>query len=304
MPELPDIEAYCHALRKRVAGGALAGLRLASPFLLRTVDPPVAAVAGRRVAEIRRLGERIVIGLEGELYFVLHLMIAGRLWWHDVGKAIPGGGRGLAAFDFDRGTLVLTEAGSKKRAALHIVRGAAGLAAHDPGGLEVLDCELNAFAARLRSANHTIKRALTDPHFFSGIGNAYSDEILHAAKLSPVLQTQKMSDAEIAALFAATRATLARWRDTLVAEADAAWPDKVTAFRAGMAAHGRYGRPCPVCAAPIQRIRHASNETNYCARCQTGGKLLSDRALARLLHKDWPKTIDELERLDAARARR
>jgi formamidopyrimidine-DNA glycosylase len=303
VPELPDIEAYRHALDKRIGGARIAGIRFASPFLLRTVDPPPASVAGRRVANVHRLGKRIVIDCGDDLFLVLHLMIAGRLWWHGAGKAIPGGGRGLAAFDFDTGTLILTEAGSRKRASLHIVRGAAALAAHDPGGLEVLACDEASFAARLRTENHTIKRALTDPRCFSGIGNAYSDEILHAAKLSPVLQTQKMNDAEIAKLFAAARATLTLWRDQLVAEAEAAWPDKVTAFRHGMAVHGRYGKPCPACGAPVQRIRYADNETNYCARCQTGGRLLSDRALSRLLHKDWPKTLDELERLGTGRAR-
>ncbi len=295
MPELPDIEAYLHALEARVKGVALEGVRLASPFLLRTVDPSPSALIGRRALGLERLGKRIVIEFESDIFLVLHLMIAGRLQWRERGAAIPGGRHGLAAFDFATGTLILTEAGPRKRAALHIVAGRARLQAHDPGGIEPLDADRAAFAARLRSENHTIKRALTDPTILSGIGNAYSDEILHRARMSPIAMTAKMTDDQIAHLFEAMRETLRLWRDRLVAEADRAWPEKVTAFRPEMAAHGRYGKPCPACGAPIQRIRYADNETNYCPRCQTGGRLLADRALSRLLHKDWPRTLDELE---------
>ncbi|MCW5770691.1 MAG: hypothetical protein KIT16_03580 [Rhodospirillaceae bacterium] len=303
MPELPDIAAYVHALTRRIQGATLEAIRLASPFFLRTVDPPLAAAAGRRVVAIERLGKRIVIGLDNDLFIILHLMIAGRLWWHPKGKLVPGGGRGLAAFDFDTGALVVTEAGSKKRASLHLVQGRAALAAHDPGGIEPLETPYASFAAHLRAINHTIKRALTDPHILSGIGNSYSDEILHRAKLSPVLQTQRMSEADMRRLFEATVAVLTEWRDRLVAEAEAGWPEKVTAFRPEMAVHGRYGKPCPVCGAPVQRIRYADNETNYCARCQTGGKLLADRSLSRLLHQDWPKTLDALEQIRPAKSK-
>ncbi len=305
MPELPDVSAYIRSLDRRVTGQPLRKVRLASPFLLRTVDPPLAAFEGRTVVGLRRLGKRIVFdfGDDGQdpLFLVLHLMIAGRLWWKDKPDApIPGGKRGLAAFDFgseegDGGTLILTEASSKKRAALHLVRGEAALAAHDPGGIEPLEVDRNAFAEQLRSANHTLKRALTDPRLLSGIGNAYSDEILHAAHLSPVAMTQKLSGEEMARLYEATRATLASWCDRLGQEAEAAWPEKVTAFRPEMAVHGKYGKPCSACGTRVQRIRYASNETNYCPRCQTGGKLLADRGLSRLLKKDWPRSIEELE---------
>ena len=304
MPELPDIAAYLHALGKRIRGAKLEKVRLRSPFFLRTVAPPIAAAQGLRVEALERLGKRIVIALEGDLFLVLHLMIAGRLWWHDLlaneRKDVPGGGRGLAALDFETGTLIVTEAGTKKRASLHLVKGRAALAAHDPGGIDPAAVDTDGFAARLRAENHTIKRTLTDPRVLSGIGNAYSDEILHRARLSPVLQTQRMSDAEIARLHEATTAVLGEWAARLIAEAEREWPKKVTAFREGMAVHGRYGKPCPVCGSPVQRIRYADNETNYCARCQTGGKLLADRSLSRLLHKDWPKTLDELELLRPA----
>ena len=296
MPELPDITVYIEALERRILGHKLERLRIASPFLVRSVDPPVKAAEGQTVQELRRLGKRIVLGLEGDLFLVLHLMIAGRLHWHEPGVAIPGK-RGLAAFDFEAGSLLLTEAGSKKRASLHCVRGAAALAAHDPGGLEPLESDLESFAGVLTGASHTLKRALTDPRLFSGIGNAYSDEILHRARLSPVQSTQAMSPEEVARLFEATRATLTDWVARLRAETGDGFPKKVTAFREGMAVHGRYKEPCPDCGAPVQRIRYADNETNYCARCQTGGKLLADRSLSRLLKKDWPRTLDELERL-------
>ena len=296
MPELPDITVYIEALERRIAGERLEGVRLASPFLLRSVDPPIAEASGKRVVSLSRLGKRIVIGLERDLFFVLHLMIAGRLHWRDPGVKLAGKQQ-LAAFDFGDGSLVLTEAGSKKRASLYLVRGEDGVAAHDPGGLEIFDIDLQAFSEALVRGNHTLKRALTDPRLFSGIGNAYSDEILHRARLSPVTMTRKLSDDEMARLFEATRATLADWVQRLRAETGDGFPEKVTAFRAEMAAHGKYGEPCPDCGAPIQRIVHASNETNYCAKCQTGGKLLADRALSRLLKKDWPRTLEELEQL-------
>ena len=300
MPELPDIAAYMRALELRVKGARLERVRLRSPFFLRTVDPPIAAAAGARVAGIERLGKRILIALDGDLFFILHLMIAGRLWWHEKAKEVPGGGRGLAAFDFETGTLIVTEAGTKKRASLHLVKGRAALAAHDPGGADPRKLDTHAFARLLQAENHTIKRALTDPRILDGIGNAYSDEILHRARLSPVLLTQRMSEAELMRLHGATNQVLGEWIGKLAAEAEREWPQKVTAFREGMAVHGRYGKPCPVCGAPVQRIRYADNETNYCARCQTGGKLLADRSLSRLLHKDWPKTLDELELLRPA----
>jgi formamidopyrimidine-DNA glycosylase len=303
MPELPDIAAYIHALEKRVKGVRLERVRLRSPFFLRSVDPPISAAAGARIAGLERIGKRIVFALDGDLFMILHLMIAGRLWWHDKGKEIPGGGRGLAAFDFDTGTLVVTEAGTKKRASLHLVKGREALAAHDPGGADPRKLDTHSFARLLREENHTIKRALTDPRVLDGIGNSYSDEILHRARLSPVLQTQRMSEAELMRLHGATNAVLGEWIDRLTAEAEREWPRKVTAFRDGMAVHGRYGKPCPACGSPVQRIRYADNETNYCARCQTGGKLLADRSLSRLLHKDWPKTLDELELLRPAKKR-
>ncbi len=300
MPELPDITVTIEALERRILGLPLVRARIKSPFLVRTVAPRVAECEGRRVAELRRLGKRIAIGFEAEtgedgLWMVLHLMIAGRLQWAAAGARLPGK-RGLAAFDFPDGSLILTEAGSHKRASLHMARGAAALAAHDPGGLEVLDSDLGAFAAALTRANHTLKRALTDPRLFSGIGNAYSDEILHRARLSPVAMTLKLDADEVARLHQAVRGTLIDWTERLRAEVGTGFPDKVTAFREGMAVHGRYRQPCPDCGAAVQRIRYAKNETNYCARCQTGGKLLADRALSRLLKKDWPKTLEELER--------
>ncbi|MBM4442874.1 MAG: formamidopyrimidine-DNA glycosylase [Candidatus Rokubacteria bacterium] len=298
MPELPDVAAYLVALEPRVLGQPLTGIRIASPFVLRSVDPPPPAVCGRHVRALRRVGKRIVLALEDELFVVIHLMIAGRLHWKDApGAKIPGGKRGLAAFDFPTGTLLFTEEGTKKRAALHLVRGEAALARHDAGGIDPLAADAPAFRAALTRESHTVKRALTDPRFFSGIGNAYSDEILHRARLSPVKLTRHLTDEEIARLREATRATLQDWIDRLGAEARRAFPEKVTAFRPEMAVHGRFGKPCPDCGAPVQRIVHADNETNYCARCQTGGRLLADRALSRLLHQDWPKTLEELETL-------
>ncbi|MGH7306110.1 MAG: Fpg/Nei family DNA glycosylase [Candidatus Rokuibacteriota bacterium] len=294
MPELPDVAIYIEALEARIAGATLARVRLASPFLLRSVDPPIAQAAGRHVIGLRRLGKRIVIGLESDTFLILHLMIAGRLHWKAAG-AKPPGKIGLAAFDFSTGTLVLTEAGTKRRAALYLVRGEAGLSEHDPGGLEVLDTNVEAFRAALARENHTLKRSLTDPGILSGIGNAYSDEILHRAKLSPVKQTRQLSDEETARLFEATRATLLDWCERIRAQAAGEFPEGVTAFREGMAVHGRYGKPCPVCGSPVQRIAYADNETNYCAVCQTGGRLLADRALSRLLKQDWPRTLEELE---------
>jgi formamidopyrimidine-DNA glycosylase len=300
MPELPDITVYIEALGKRILHQRLERVRVASPFLLRTASPPVASAEGKTVVELRRLGKRICIGLENDIWLVLHLMIAGRLHWkkRDVKLSPP---RGLAAFDFANGTLLWTEAGSKKRASLHVVAGEAGLAALDPGGLEVLDSDLDHFAAALTSANHTLKRALTDPRLFSGIGNAYSDEILFEARLSPLTLTQKLKRDEIERLFAATRASLGEWTERLRREAGDEFPEKVTAFRPGMAVHGRYKEPCPRCGAKIQRIRYAANETNYCPKCQTGGKLLADRSLSRLLREDWPKTPEDLESLTRER---
>src|SRR5438093_6567286 len=294
MPELPDVTVYIEALEARITGATLGRVRLASPFLLRSVDPPIAAAANRRVTGLRRLGKRVVIGLEGDLFLVLHLMSAGRLHWKTAGAKLPGR-IGLAAFDFSSGTLVMTEAGTKRRAALYLVHGEAGLRDHDPGGLEVLDGDQAAFRAALGRENHTLKRSLTDPGIFSGIGNAYSDEILHRARLSPVKHSRQLSAEETARLFDATRATLLDWCERLRVEAGDAFPEGVTAFREGMAVHGRYGKPCPVCGAPVQRIVFADNETNYCAVCQTGGRLLADRALSRLLKQDWPRTLEELE---------
>jgi formamidopyrimidine-DNA glycosylase len=294
VPELPDVTVYVEALERHVVGRALLRVRMASPFLLRSVQPPIQAVDGRRVLGVTRLGKRIAIELEGELFLVLHLMIAGRLRWRDAGVAIPAK-VGLAAFDFENGTVLLTEAGSKKQASLHVVDGRAALAAHDRGGLEVLQADEPAFRAALTRENHTVKRALTDPTLFSGIGTAYSDEILHAARLSPARLTQRLSSEEIARLFAATRETLQKWIDRLRADAGAGFPEKVTAFRTEMSVHGRFGQPCPVCGTAIQRIVYARNEANYCPRCQTEGRLLSDRSLARLLREDWPKTLEELE---------
>jgi formamidopyrimidine-DNA glycosylase len=294
MPELPDVVVYIEALERRVIGRTLDRVRLLSPFVLRTAVPPVSSVEGRRVAALRRVGKRIVLELEGELFLVLHLMVAGRLRWLSPGTKPPGRIT-LAVFEFADGSLAFTEAGTKRRASLHLVQGEAAVRAFDAGGLEVLEADLTAFAARLRSENHTLKRALADPRLFSGIGNAYSDEILHRARLSPVAMTSAIDDQAVARLFEATRTTLADWTDRLRAGVGAAFPEKVTAFRDGMAVHGRFGKPCPVCGAPVQRIRYAENETNYCARCQTGGRVLADRALSRLLHKSWPRNIDELE---------
>jgi len=296
MPELPDVTVYLDALRPRIVGQPLERVRLASPFVLRSVEPPIGELIGHKVEHLRRLGKRIVLGFDGDLYAVIHLMIAGRFRWGKRG-AKPPGRIGLVGFDFPTGTLLLTEASPKKRAALYVVRGADGLLAHDPGGLEVLDASLDDFRAALRRENHTLKRALTDPHLFSGIGNAYSDEILHAARLSPVQLTSKLVDAEVERLYRATQDTLRRWIDALRAEFGDRFPGAgdITAFRPGFAVHGRFGQPCPVCGGPVQRIRYADNETNYCPACQTGGRLLADRSLSRLLKDDWPKTLEELE---------
>ncbi|MBI2490641.1 MAG: formamidopyrimidine-DNA glycosylase [Candidatus Rokubacteria bacterium] len=294
MPELPDVVVYLAALDARIRGTRLERVRLGSPFVLRSVDPPLAEAAGRTVTGLRRLGKRLVIALEGGLFLVLHLMIAGRLHWKPAGAKLPGK-LGLAAFDFATGTLVLTEAGTTRRAALHLVRGEAALAAHDPGGLEVLEADPAAFGGSLARERHTLKRALTDPRLFSGIGNAYADEILHRARLSPVALTDRLAPGEVARLFAAARATLLDWCARLSREAGGGFPEGVTAFRAGMAVHGRHGQPCPDCGAAVQRIVYAGSETNYCARCQTGGRLLADRALSRLLRRDWPRTLEALE---------
>jgi formamidopyrimidine-DNA glycosylase len=294
VPELPDVTVYLEALERRVAGARLERVRLLTPFLLRSVDPPIAAVTGKGVTGVRRLGKRIVLALEDGLFLVIHLMIAGRLHWRAAG-AKPPGKIGLAAFDFSTGTLLLTEAGTRRRASLEVVRGEAALRALDPGGLEALDADLAAFRAALVAENHTLKRTLTDPRVLSGIGNAYSDEILHRARLSPVKQTQALTDDEIGRLHDATRAVLTEWIARLRAETGEGFPEKVTAFRPEMAVHGRYGKPCPTCGAPVQRIVYADNETNYCARCQTGGRMLADRSLSRLLHADWPRTLEEWE---------
>ncbi len=296
MPELPDITVYIDALEKRVVGRRLERVQLMSPFLLRTVDPRIDAVEGKTVRKLRRIGKRIAVGLEDDLWLVLHLMIAGRLHWGAPGTRPPAK-RTLAVFDFSSGRLILTEAGSKKRASLHVVGSEAALEGLDPGGIEVLDASLEAFAATLTSSNHTLKRALTDPRLFSGIGNAYSDEILHRARLSPVTLTQRLTADQIRNLYDATQQTLQHWITRLRTETGDGFPEKVTAFREGMAVHGRYRQPCPVCGSPVQRIRYADNETNYCPRCQTGGKLLADRSLSRLLKQDWPRTLEELEAL-------
>jgi formamidopyrimidine-DNA glycosylase len=300
VPELPDIVVYIEALEKRILRQRLDHVRIASPFLLRTVSPPVKDAEGKTVVQLRRVGKRICIGLDNDIWLVLHLMIAGRLHWRkrDAKLSPP---RGLAAFDFANGTLLWTEAGSQKRASLHVVAGEQGLATLDPGGLEVLDANLERFTAVLRSANHTLKRALSDPRLFSGIGNAYSDEILFEARLSPLALTLKLKPEEIERLFAAVRSSLGQWTSRLRLESGDEFPEKVTAFRSGMAVHGRYKEPCPRCGANIQRIRYAANETNYCPNCQTGGKLLADRALSRLLREDWPRTPDELEALTRER---
>lgn len=299
MPELPDIELYLHALRPRIVGQSIERVRLASPFLVRSIDPSVDVLVNREVTGLRRLGKRIVWELDDQFFAVFHLMIAGRFRWKEAGAKIPGK-VGLAAFDFSSGTLLLTEAGSKRQASLYLVRGETGLETHDPGGLEVLHSTPEEFAAALRRENHTVKRALTDPHLLSGIGNAYSDEILHAARLSPMKPTAGMTDGELAALHFITVETLTRWRDRLIEETGLAFPEKVTAFREGMAVHGRYGKPCPVCRTPVQRIRYAANEANYCPTCQTAGKLLADRSLSRLLKGDWPRSLEELERMKSS----
>jgi formamidopyrimidine-DNA glycosylase len=296
MPELPDITVYLECLKPRVQGQALERVRLANPFLLRTFEPPIKDAEGRLVLGLRRLGKRIVFALEADLFLVLHLMIAGRLHWKKKG-AKPPGKVGLAAFDFPAGTLILTEAGSKRRASLHCVRGEAELAKHNPGGLEVLDADETQFRTALLRENHTLKRSLTDPRLFSGIGNAYSDEILHRAQLSPLALTQRLSDDDIARLFAATRESLIEWTDRLRRDVGDGFPEKVTAFRPDMAVHGRFGLPCPVCGVAVQRIIYADNETNYCPRCQTSGKVLADRSLSRLLKDDWPRSIEELEEM-------
>jgi len=295
LPELPDIVVYIEALEKRILGQTLRRVDISAPFLLRTAVPPISSVEGKRIVELRRLGKRICFGFEEDLWLVLHLMIAGRLHWRDA-KPKPSK-LSLATFDFDNGTLTLTEAGSRKRASLRLVAGIAGLAELDPGGLEIFETDRERFAEVLQSANHTLKRVLSDPRLISGIGNAYSDEILFEARLSPFALTQNLSGDELDQLFAATRANLAQWLERLRAEASDGFPEKVTAFRPGMAVHGRYKLPCPRCGRKIQRIRYASNETNYCPSCQTGGKLLADRSLSRLLRKDWPKTPEELEGL-------
>jgi formamidopyrimidine-DNA glycosylase len=296
MPELPDIAAYISALEPRILGRPLEHVRLASVFLLRTVDPPLESAEGRSVVALRRIGKRIAVGVEGDLWLVLHLMIAGRLHWKPQ-QAKLAGRNALAAFDFPTGSLTLTEAGSKRRASLHVVRGEAGLYAIDPGGVEVFETDADGFRTALSAENRTLKRALTDPRLISGIGNAYSDEILHAAHMSPITQTHKLKPDEWERLFAATKSTLTLWMDRLRKEAEKSFPEGVTAFRPEMAVHGRFDQPCPRCGEKVQRIRYADNETNYCARCQTGGKVLADRSMSRLLGKDWPRTLDELEAL-------
>ena len=300
MPELPHITVYIEALEKRILGQTLQRVQIIGPFLLRTAVPPIASVEGKKVVQLRRLGKRIAIGLEEDLWLVLHLMIAGRLHWYE-NKAKASKARALAIFDFSNGVLTLTEAGSQRRASLHVISGTDGLQALDPGGAEISELTRDSFAAILQSANHTLKRALTDPRMFSGIGNAYSDEILFEACLSPITLTQKLTSDQIDRLFAATRTELTKWVERLRADSRGEFPERVTAFRAGMAVHGRYKEPCPRCGTKIQRIRYAANETNYCPTCQTGGKLLADRSLSRLLRKDWPRTLEELEGLTAAK---
>jgi len=290
LPELPDLDVYVARIAERVRREVLEGIRISKPFLLRSVDPPLSAVSGRTVNGIHRLGKRIVIGLQPDYSLVLHLMIAGRLHWHSEKPAISGRHQ-LAAFDFASGSLLLTEAGTKKRASLYLVRGAEALAEHDPGGIEPLECSIAEFFAAIEKANRTLKRVLTDPHTFSGIGNAYSDEILHAARLSPVRLTGRLDAGEKTRLYEAVQEVLSKWRDRLLADSAGRFPDKVTAFRPGMAVHGRYGKPCPNCGTPVARIRYKSNETNYCPGCQTGGRLLADRSLSRLLKDDWPGTL-------------
>jgi len=294
MPELPDLEAYIHALEPRVVGRTLERVRVATPFLVRSVDPPVSAVEGREVRQVRRLGKRIVIAFADDLFLAFHLMIAGRFRWKAADAAIPKR-NGLAGLDFEHGTLLLTEASKKRRAALHVVRGTAGLIPFDRGALEPLQADIDAFRSAVTRENHTLKRALTDPGILSGIGNAYSDEILHAARLSPLKRTDALSDAELVRLYEATRATLTAWMERLISQTGTGFPEKVTAFRPEMAVHGKYREPCPACGSPVQRIRYAENECNYCATCQTGGKVLADRVLSRLLKGDWPRNIEEWE---------
>ncbi len=300
MPEFPDLELYLASLRPRVMGQPLERIRLGSPFVLRSVEPPLSGTFGRKLVGLRRIGKRLVFELEGELFIVIHLMIAGRLQWKAAGFKIPGRA-GLAAFDFPSGTLLLTEVSTKKRASIHVVAGEAALRTFDRGGLDVMKAHLDDFANRVRLENHTLKRTLTDPRLFAGIGNAYSDEILHRARLSPVKQTKTLTGEEVSRLFEATRTVLTDWLERLRVETGEDWPEKVTAFRPEMAVHGKYKQPCPVCGAPVQRIVHADNETNYCPRCQTGGKLLADRSLSRLLKEDWPASVDELEEYVASR---
>ena len=295
MPELPDILLYLHALRPRVVGQRVSGVRLVSAFLLRSIEPPLSSVEGRMVTDLHRLGKRVVFELERELFLVFHLMIAGRFRWKPAGAPVPGK-VGLMALDFDAGTLIMTESGTKRQASLYAVQGREALERHNPGGLDVLNIDHATFVEALRRENHTLKRALTDPHLFSGIGNAYSDEILHAARLSPFKQTSGLTSEEAARLFDATRSVLSSWIDRLQSQTGSDFPEKVTAFRDGMAVHGRYGKPCPVCGSAVQRIAYASNEANYCVACQTGGRLLADRSLSRLLRDDWPRTLEELER--------
>ena len=294
MPELPDVTVYLEALAPRVLNETLERVRIANPFVLRSVDPPISAVSGKRVTGLRRVGKRIVLELEGALFLVIHLMIAGRLRWRPPGGKAPGK-MGLAFFEFPRGVLILTEAGSKRRASVHLVHGEAGLRAFDRGGLEVMNATPAEFEHQLRCENHTVKRSLTDPRLFSGIGNAYSDEILHRARLSPLVLTSRLKPDEVMRLFEATREVLAEWTERLRAQAGGDFPEHVTAFRPEMAVHGKFRQPCPVCGAPVQRIRYADNETNYCARCQTGGRLLADRAMSRLLKEDWPRSIDDVD---------
>jgi formamidopyrimidine-DNA glycosylase len=288
LPELPDVAVYLESLERRILGARLLRIRLLNPFLLRTAVPPISSTEGKKVLGLRRLGKRIVLGLEDDLFLVIHLMIAGRLQWNSKRK-------GLAVFEFDTGNLTLTEAGTRRRASLHLVQGEAALAAMDPGGIDVFSAALRTFAEKLRSENHTVKRSLTDPHLFSGIGNAYSDEILHRARLSPFVQTKDLPDDDVRRLHEATKNVLNEWTERLRRQTGDGFPEKVTAFRDEMAVHGRFGKPCPVCGAPVQRIVYAENETNYCARCQTGGKILADRALSRLLKKSWPRSLEELE---------
>jgi len=301
MPELPDITVYIEALEQRIGGHLLERVQIAGPFLLRTASPPIDSLQGRKVTGLRRIGKRIAIGFDNDIWLVFHLMIAGRLHWSEKRK-VPDGRRTLAALDFDSGTLTLTEAGARKRASLHVVEGEAALQKLDPGGIDVMAATRDEFSAALTQENHTLKRSLTDPHFFSGIGNAYSDEILHRAQLSPVALTQRLKPDEITRLYEATRASLAEWIGRLRDDAAGKFPEKVTAFRPEMAVHGRYGAPCPRCGARVQKIQYASNETNYCAKCQTGGKLLADWSLSRLLREDWPRTLEELEERKAGKA--